>query len=217
MPRQFLVGGNWKMNGTPALVCEIANALNNLKINVEVVVAPPFPLLLHMRHNLTSGMHVAAQNCGDVLNGAHTGETSATLLKELGVNWVILGHSERREIYKESDSTVAKKVKLAVNCGLTIIACIGEKLNERESGQTFDVIFRQLLAIKNELNENDWKNIVIAYEPVWAIGTGKVATPTQAQEVHEQIRTWLTQNVIIFKKRFLKLFRAKLGFCTVGA
>jgi len=118
---------------------------------------------------------------------------SAEMLKELNIDWVILGHSERREIFKESDEEIGQKVAHALKTGLKVMACVGEKLEEREANKTTEVVFRQLAAIAAHVQ--DWKNVVIAYEPVWAIGTGKVATPQQAQEVHKAIRGWLKEKV----------------------
>jgi triosephosphate isomerase (TIM) len=128
-------------------------------------------------------------------SGAFTGEINTALLKDLDIDWVILGHSERREIFKESDDIVGKKVSFAIKSGLKVIACVGEKLHEREAGETMKVVKRQLQAIADNLTEQEWKNVVVAYEPVWAIGTGKVATPQQAQDVHREIREWLSEKV----------------------
>lgn len=115
------------------------------------------------------------------------------MLKDLGIEWVILGHSERREFFKESDEEIGAKVAHALKTGLKVMACVGEKLEEREANKTTEVVFRQLAAIAKQVE--DWTNVVVAYEPVWAIGTGKVATPDQAQEVHKAIRGWLKENV----------------------
>ena len=115
------------------------------------------------------------------------------MLKDLNIDWVILGHSERREIFKESDEEIGQKVAHALKAGLKVMACVGEKLEEREADKTTEVVFRQLAAIAKHVQ--DWTHVVIAYEPVWAIGTGKVATPQQAQEVHKDIRGWLKKNV----------------------
>ena len=183
------------MNGDKALVGNISQALNSLAGDVQVVVAPPFPLLALARDQFGPAIGVSAQNCSQHKSGAFTGETSVDLLKDLKIDWVILGHSERREIFKESDALVAEKVSFAVKNGLSVIACCGEKLEEREANQTFDVVFRQLKAIAAVLTPQEWSKIVVAYEPVWAIGTGKVATPEQAQEVHVGIRKWLAENV----------------------
>ncbi|KAJ3322985.1 triosephosphate isomerase [Blyttiomyces sp. JEL0837] len=197
MARKFLVGGNWKMNGSRQLVDTLIPALNDAKWgeNVEVVIAPPAPYLDAVRKAVKAEVGVSAQNIYFEKKGAFTGELSSEFLKDLNIGWTILGHSERREIFKESDEVVAKKVLHAVASGLKVIACVGEKLEEREANLTTAVVFRQLKAIADILKPEDWANIVVAYEPVWAIGTGKVATPAQAQEVHKDIRGWLASNV----------------------
>ncbi|KAJ3295189.1 hypothetical protein HK104_002923 [Borealophlyctis nickersoniae] len=196
MGRKFFVGGNWKMNGSKALVATLTKALNNAQFgNAEVVVAPPAPYLDLVRQSVRKEVGVSAQNIWTEKSGAYTGEISADMLKDLDVEWAILGHSERREIFKESDELVGKKVKVALTSGLKVIACIGEKGEEREAGQTMAVCQRQLKAIVDPLTPAEWTNVVVAYEPVWAIGTGKVATPEQAQEVHDDLRQWLGKNV----------------------
>ncbi|CAG8563053.1 3593_t:CDS:2 [Funneliformis caledonium] len=194
MGRRFFVGGNFKMNGTQTFLKNLIDNLNagQLDDNVEVVIAPPALYLDQCRKQVRKEIGVAAQNAFNATSGAYTGEISPEQLKDLSIEWVILGHSERREIFKESDDFVASKVAFALKSGLKVIACIGEKLDEREAGRTFEVVTRQLQSIAKVVN--DWTNVVIAYEPVWAIGTGKVATPLQAQEVHEFIRKWLKEN-----------------------
>lgn len=133
------------------------------------------------------------QNAYKVPSGAFTGEISPAQLKDVGATWVILGHSERRQVFGESDELIAQKVVHALEQGLKVIACIGETLQEREAGQTEAVVFRQTKAFTDVIK--DWTNVVLAYEPVWAIGTGKTATPDQAQEVHGALRKWLADNV----------------------
>jgi triosephosphate isomerase len=130
-------------------------------------------------------VEVSAQNISQFKNGAYTGEISAEMLVDMGIKWTILGHSERRHVFGESDKVIGLKVKQALDHKLQVIACIGEKLEEREAGKTKDVNERQLSAIRELISENHWASIVIAYEPVWAIGTGKTASPEQAQEVHD--------------------------------
>ncbi|CAG8475709.1 4969_t:CDS:2 [Paraglomus occultum] len=176
------------MNGSAVFLKTLVDSLNKEQFdeNVEVVIAPPSVYLDRVRQSVNKHISVAAQNAYNVSSGAFTGEISPEMLKDLGIEWVILGHSERREIFKESDEFVASKVAHALKVGVKVIACIGEKLSEREAGDTFNVVTRQLKALVG--NINDWSNVVIAYEPVWAIGTGKVATPQQAQEVHVFIR-----------------------------
>lgn len=195
MGRKFCVGGNWKMNGDKASITELCKTLSAgpLDPNTEVVVGCPAPYLSLARSQLPETIGVAAQNCYKVAKGAFTGEISPAMLKDLGLGWVILGHSERRAIFGETDELIAEKVAHALAEGLKVIACIGETLQEREAGQTEAVCFRQTKAIAAQVK--DWSNVVVAYEPVWAIGTGKTATPEQAQEVHAALRKWFTENV----------------------
>lgn len=160
---------------------------------VEVVVAPAQIHLTLAKDLIKNNVQVSAQNISQFKNGAYTGEISAEMLNDLGLHWTILGHSERRHIFGESDKVIGEKVKFALDHKLKVIACIGEKIEEREANKTNEVNERQLNAIK--ATTNDWSNVVIAYEPVWAIGTGKTATPDQAQEVHDSIRAWLKKHV----------------------
>jgi len=196
--RKFLVGGNWKQNGTLKFAVDFPEkVLRNIAFDhakVEVVVAPTALHILSAKLMLSgSNVQVSAQNISQFKNGAYTGEISAEMLKDAQIPWVILGHSERRHIFGESDAVVGDKVKIALENNLKVMACIGEKLDERESGKTQAVNERQLAAIRERVS--DWSNVVIAYEPVWAIGTGKTASPEQAQEVHDQLRGWLKKNV----------------------
>lgn len=196
--RKFLVGGNWKQNGTLKFAVDFPEkVLRNIAFDhskVEVVVAPTALHILSSKLMLSgSNVQVSAQNISQFKNGAYTGEISAEMLKDAQIPWVILGHSERRHIFGESDAVVGDKVKIALENNLKVMACIGEKLDERESGKTQAVNERQLAAIRERVS--DWSNVVIAYEPVWAIGTGKTASPEQAQEVHDQLRGWLKKNV----------------------
>ncbi|KAF3770332.1 glycosis/triose-phosphate isomerase [Cryphonectria parasitica EP155] len=197
MARKFFVGGNWKMNGTTSSVKDLVKTLNEAKIdpNVEVVVAPPALYLLLVREQLRKEIEVASQNVFDKPNGAFTGEISVSQLQDSGITWTILGHSERRTILGESDEVVAAKTKYAVDNGVSVIWCCGESLEVREAGQTVSVVTKQLEALKAKIGTEDWSKIVIAYEPIWAIGTGKVATTEQAQEVHAAIRKWLKESV----------------------
>jgi triosephosphate isomerase len=195
MARSFFVGGNFKMNGSIKSITEIVENLNKAKLdeNTEVVIAPPSLYLLLTREHLRKGLEVAAQNIFDKPNGAFTGEISAEQLKDSGITWVILGHSERRQILQENDDFVASKTKAAVDSGLSVILCCGESLEQREAGETVNVVTKQLKAVADKVK--DWSKIVIAYEPIWAIGTGKVATTEQAQEVHAALREWLKKEV----------------------
>ena len=163
--------------------------------NVEVVCGAPSIHLPLALGSLRQDWSCAAQNCGsNKKQGAHTGEICADQLVDLGVKWVILGHSECRE-RGESSPLVAEKVKAAVASGLSVMLCIGEKLEERENGTTMEVCAEQLAACSSALEPAEWGKVAVAYEPVWAIGTGKTATPAMAQETHSQIRDWLASNV----------------------
>lgn len=197
MGRTFFVGGNWKCNGTSEEIKKIVSTLNAGQVPsqdvVEVVVSPPFVFLPLVKNELRPDFHVAAQNCWVKKGGAFTGEVSAEMLVNLSIPWVILGHSERRALLAESNEFVGDKVAYALSQGLKVIACVGETLEQRESGSTMDVVAAQTKAIAERVK--DWTNVVLAYEPVWAIGTGKVATPAQAQEVHAELRKWLQANV----------------------
>ncbi|KHN82461.1 Triosephosphate isomerase [Toxocara canis] len=195
MVRKLLVGGNWKMNGDKKMIDGIVAFLNEGAVvpNVDVVVAPPAPYLAYVKEHVKEGIEVAAQNCYKVPKGAFTGEISPAMIKDLGLKWVIIGHSERRHIFGESDLLIAEKVVHAIESGLQVIFCCGEKLDEREAGKTKEVNYRQIQAVVDK--KVDWSKVVIAYEPVWAIGTGKTATPEQAQEVHAWIRDYLKQHV----------------------
>ncbi|RAL14561.1 triose-phosphate isomerase TPI1 [Aspergillus homomorphus CBS 101889] len=197
MPRQFFVGGNFKMNGTAESITAIIKNLNEAKLDesAEVVISPPSLYLLTAREAVSDKIGVASQNVFDKPNGAFTGEISVEQLRDAKINWTIIGHSERRVILKESDEFIARKVKAAVDGGVSVIFCIGETLEEREANKTIDVVTRQLNAVAKELSKEQWAKVVIAYEPVWAIGTGKVATTEQAQEVHAAIRNWLKEAI----------------------
>jgi len=190
--RKYLIAGNWKLNNGGAkgveLAMGVAKATKDVAGLVEVVVSPPFTALAAVAHELDgSHVEVSAQNFYPKDSGAFTGEISAPMLKESGASWVIIGHSERRQYFAETDEQVREKVAAAIAADIKPIACIGETLAEREAGKTLEVVFRQLDAFVDELAKKPGYG-VIAYEPVWAIGTGKVATPEQAQEVHAAIR-----------------------------
>ncbi|KAH3760401.1 Triosephosphate isomerase [Pelomyxa schiedti] len=193
--RKFFVGGNWKCNQTSADIKALVSALNAsmpLPPQTEVVVAAPFVYLGLVRDTIDKYFAVAAQNCWSK-KGAFTGEVAPQMLVDVGINWVILGHSERRHVIGETDAIIAEKTKAALACGLSLIPCVGETEQERVSGKTNDVINTQMTALAGAIT--DWSRVVIAYEPVWAIGTGRNATPAQAQEVHAYIRAWLTSHV----------------------
>jgi triosephosphate isomerase len=192
MGRLPFMAGNWKMNKTTGeaidLVRELKAAISGVK-GVEVAVAPPFTALYAVCKELEgSSIRLAAQNLYWEEKGAFTGEVSPLMLKEVGCHYVIIGHSERRQFFGETDETVNRRIKAALAQGLKVIFCIGEILKEREGGKTFSVIERQVEDGLKNLSDKEMKNIVIAYEPIWAIGTGKTATPGQAEEVHRFIR-----------------------------
>jgi triosephosphate isomerase (TIM) len=194
--RRPLVAGNWKMNAGGQDACPlaagVAAAVKELD-GVDVLVAPPFTALAAVAHELgeaKSRVLLGAQNMHTEASGAFTGEVSAGMLKDAGAAWVILGHSERRQLFGEGDELVARKVAAAMAAGLRPIACVGETLAEREAGTTLEVVERQVRAFVDELAKQPGFGVV-AYEPVWAIGTGKVASPGDAQEVHAMIRALL--------------------------
>jgi len=195
MSRVPFMAGNWKMNKT---VGEAVELVKELKISiagtegVEVAVAPPFTALYAVRKELEgSSIRLAAQNLYWEEKGAFTGEISSLMLKELGCHYVIIGHSERRQYFGEMDVTVNKRMRAALSQGVIPILCIGETLKEREEEKTFTVIDSQLGNGLKGIGEREMERMVIAYEPVWAIGTGKTATPQQAEEVHQFIRQGL--------------------------
>ena len=187
--RKNLVAGNWKMHGSLDDNAALLAALKPALVGIEAVVCVPFPYLAQAQAAL-AGSSVAwgAQNLSEQSKGAFTGEVSAAMLLDFGCTYVIVGHSERRSLYGESDSLVASKYMAAQAAGLKPILCVGESLEERESGVTEAVVARQLDAVINTAGVGSLANAVVAYEPVWAIGTGKTASPEQAQAVHAFIR-----------------------------
>ena len=190
--RQKIVAGNWKMHKTAEETEDLLNELiNKIPTDIEqrVIVAPTFINLATAADHLEfTNIEVAAQNMHQAESGAFTGEISASMLKSVGVNIVILGHSERRAYFHETDALLANKVDTALNHEMEIIFCFGEELKDRQSGQHFNVVENQLKDGLFHLDASAWKNIILAYEPVWAIGTGETASPDQAQEMHDFIR-----------------------------
>lgn len=191
--RKYYIAGNWKMNLTPsegaAYAAGLAKAVKKSKADVKVMIAPSFvaiPAVLEAVKG--SSLIVAAQNSSDHLSGAYTGEVSLSMLKDLGVGTVILGHSERRAIYGESDALINAKTKLALSEGFEVVLCVGETLEEREAGKLEEVLSRQIKVGLADVSAADMARVVIAYEPVWAIGTGKTATPEDADNAHAYIR-----------------------------
>ncbi len=193
--RRPLVAGNWKLNGSLSSISELVSGIREQQgqvKNAELAVCPPYIYLSHVQQLLNgSDIALGAQDCSDQESGAFTGEVAAAMIKEFGCTYNIIGHSERRHIYGDSNETVATKFAHVVKNGLTPILCVGETLQEREEGHTEVVIANQINAVLDLFGVKAFANAVIAYEPVWAIGTGKTASPEQAQEVHEEIRLTL--------------------------
>jgi triosephosphate isomerase len=189
MKRTPLVAGNWKMNGGQSLVASMATALAEYQGVADVVVCPPFPYLASAREQLPAAIGLGAQNVSDQAEGAFTGEVSASMLAEAGCGYVIIGHSERRALYAESDAQIADKFAQVQAAGLIPVLCVGETLAEREAGNTDAVVCGQLQAVVDAVGVAAFARAVVAYEPVWAIGTGKTASPAQAQEMHAHIRS----------------------------
>ena len=197
--RRPILAGNWKMNKNIIEAVDLVKALkNNLKdvSDRSVVVCPPFVSIYPVSEELhDSDIAVGGQNIFWEEKGAFTGELSGSMLKSAGCTYVIIGHSERRQYFGETDETVSKRLKAALKYKLIPIVCVGETLAEREKNITFKVIEKQIKEGLKDLSPEDWKSVVIAYEPVWAIGTGKTATPEQAQEIHAFIRGLLPKDI----------------------
>lgn len=195
--RQKIVAGNWKMNNDLAQTEDLLGQLKNQwqeNEEVRVIVAPAFTNLHHAFESLRkTSIDVAAQNMNENSEGAFTGEVSARMLTSIGVKTVIIGHSERRAIFKETDEVLAKKVNAALENDMEVIFCCGEELNERMAERHFEVVKSQLEKGIFQVAEAHWKKVVIAYEPVWAIGTGETASPEQAQEMHAFIRKTIAE------------------------
>ncbi len=192
MARKYFIAGNWKMNNTTAEAVALIDGIKagaGSQTAVEVAVCPTFTALDAASKALAgSTIKLGAQNMYTKASGAYTGEISANMLKEFDCAYVILGHSERREYFKECDCFINEKTKAVLANGMKPILCVGEKLEEREAGKTIEVVSQQTIKGLADISKEDAKNVVIAYEPVWAIGTGKTATPEMAQEVHAEIR-----------------------------
>lgn len=213
MTRTRLVAGNWKMHGSRAANSGLLNALLEgigSSKGAECVVCVPFPYLEQVAGRLRgTPLAWGAQNVSEHPQGAYTGEVSASMLRDFDCRYVIVGHSERRQLYGESDAQVAAKFAAAQAAGLTPILCVGETLQEREAGRTQEVVARQLDAV---LKQSDFGNAVLAYEPVWAIGTGRTASPEQAQEVHGYLRARLAAHTRILYGGSVKAQNAKAIF-----
>ena len=191
--RKNIVAGNWKMNTTVPEGIELAKAVvarsAEVPAEVKLIVATPYTHLCPVSEVVKGTVvGLSAENCADHAKGAYTGEVSADMLVSAGCEYTILGHSERRQYYGETDEKLVEKTKLALGAGLKVILCVGENLDEREAGKHFDVCESQIKNVLYNFTAEDMKNIIVAYEPVWAIGTGKTATADQAEEIHAFIR-----------------------------
>lgn len=198
--RKVFIGGNWKCNGDRKFVkdhCKFLKSVNFDNNKCQVIVCPTN---IHLDSAMTelegTNVNVCSQNVSMNENGAFTGENSAKQLVDFGLNWTLIAHSERRQFFGDDETVIGKKIKLALANNLNIVMCIGEKLEDREQNKTMDVCINQLKTLVANVTESGlWEKVVIAYEPVWAIGTGKTATPEMAQEVHQGIRNWMNENV----------------------
>jgi len=195
--RKKIVAGNWKMNNG---LSETIDLINDLKQNlsdsdVKVMIAPSYPFLKTAVDQVGDGsIEVISQNINDNKSGAYTGEVSIDMLNSIGVNTTLIGHSERRAYYNEDDALLLKKINLALESNMDIIFCFGEELKDRKSNSYFDIVKAQLENTVMKLEPNSWKNIVLAYEPVWAIGTGETASAEQAQEIHKFVRNCISEH-----------------------
>ena len=197
--RQKIVAGNWKMNNDLNQGLELAEEIlkleNEIPADVNVILAPPFIHLADINRKVqNSKIKVSAQNCADEEKGAYTGEVSASMVRSTGSEYVIIGHSERRAYYNDTDEVILKKINLALKNDLYPIVCCGEKLEQRESNQYFSVVQKQLENTIFKLSSEAFSRVILAYEPVWAIGTGKTATPEEAEEMHNFIRKLIKDN-----------------------
>lgn len=196
--RKKIVAGNWKMNTTipqgQMLAQEIAEKINTVPSDVNLIIAPPFTHLATVAQIINkTNIGLSAQNCADNTSGAYTGEVAVNMIASANAKYVILGHSERREYYGETNEKLVKKINLVLEEGLSPIYCVGEKLAERESNNHFKVVEQQIKEVLFSLSEQQMKKVIVAYEPVWAIGTGKTASKEQAQEIHAFIRNILKE------------------------
>lgn len=195
MSRTIIIAGNWKMNASKSISKQLVDAIitGTSGIDKKVIICVPFPYLAMLEDSVNSVVSFGAQNLNSNQNGAFTGEVSGSMIADFGVKYVIVGHSERRSLYGETNEIVAKKTQSALNSGLTPIFCIGEELSDRESGNTNNILHAQLQATLNVIGIKNFAKIIIAYEPVWAIGTGVTATPVQAQQTHQYIRSVIAE------------------------
>ncbi len=197
--RQKIVAGNWKMNKTLDQALQLAAEIKPMVMDevdsrVNIILAPPAIYLSRLK-DMIGSLPLAAQNCSAFLSGAYTGDLSAEMLKSVGAQYVIIGHSERREIFRETDQIVLDKIQQALKSALKVILCCGEPLSIREQGTHVDYVKKQLEQSLFKLEASNWEHIILAYEPIWAIGTGKTATSQQAQEMHASIRLMISENM----------------------
>ena len=195
--RKKIVAGNWKMNNN---LSETIKLIDDLKIhingnNVKVMIAPAFTFLQTAVKQIDGyDIEVISQNVNNNDSGAYTGEVSTKMLKSIGVNTTLIGHSERRAYYNEDDELLLNKLKHSIECGMNVIFCFGEELSDRKSQNHFNIVKNQLDNTVMKVDENSWKKIILAYEPVWAIGTGETASAEQAQEMHEYVRKCISES-----------------------
>lgn len=195
--RKKIVAGNWKMNNN---LSETIKLINDLKIqinrnNVKVMIAPAFTFLQTAVKQIDGyDIEVISQNVNNNDSGAYTGEVSTKMLKSIGVNTTLIGHSERRAYYNEDDELLLNKLKHSIECGMNVIFCFGEELSDRKSQNHFNIVKNQLDNTVMKVDKNSWKKIILAYEPVWAIGTGETASAEQAQEMHEYVRKCISES-----------------------
>lgn len=198
MARRSMVAGNWKSNGSQQsnqqLLVELSE-LDQSALRCTVVICPPSIYLSTAKEQLPSAVKLGAQNVSAFEQGAYTGEVSADMLRDTGCDYAIVGHSERRQLFNEQDADVATKALRLLEHSITPIVCVGETLSERQQGDSIAVVLAQLNALLNTLNSEQLAQIVVAYEPIWAIGTGETASPEQAQAVHASIREWFRKQV----------------------
>lgn len=197
MNRQPMVAGNWKMHGSPESINQLMDALTEQDLEAltcEVLVCPPALFIEQVKRLTNDKIKVGAQNISEHHKGAFTGEVAPDMIKSLGCQHAIVGHSERRQLFHETNEQVAQKVKALLDCQLTPILCVGETLQQRDAEQTMTVVIAQLNAVLEVVGIDAFEQLVIAYEPVWAIGTGKTASSEQAQQVHAEVRQWLSSH-----------------------
>jgi triosephosphate isomerase len=198
MSRKKIIAGNWKMNTTlqeaVELVQKITEYIDKI-VDVEKIIFPPYTYISSVHQIIKDIPHfyVGAQNCSEHQNGAYTGEISAKMLQSVGCSYIIIGHSERRHYFNESNEQLILKIKNALATTIKVIFCFGEKLEQRKQNLHFEIVKQQLTDVLLAFSETDLQNIILAYEPVWAIGTGETATPEQAQEIHAHVRTVITE------------------------